>query len=40
MRRLSAAKVPDGNATTRYARLRDPFGHVWAFNAPVAAAKG
>lgn len=20
----------------RYARLRDPFGHVWAFNAPLA----
>ncbi|MNW16660.1 Glyoxalase-like domain protein [compost metagenome] len=20
----------------RYARIRDPFGHVWAFNAPVA----
>lgn len=21
----------------RYGRLRDPFGHVWAFNAPLAA---
>lgn len=20
----------------RYARIQDPFGHVWAFNAPVA----
>ncbi|MNT82941.1 Glyoxalase-like domain protein [compost metagenome] len=20
----------------RYARIKDPFGHVWAFNAPVA----
>ena len=20
----------------RYGRLRDPFGHVWAFNAPLA----
>jgi PhnB protein len=20
---------------TRYAKLRDPFGHVWAFNAPL-----
>jgi PhnB protein len=23
---------------TRYGRLRDPFGHVWAFNAPLSAA--
>ena len=23
---------------TRYGRLRDPFGHVWAFNAPLKAA--
>jgi len=22
----------------RYGRLRDPFGHVWAFNAPLASA--
>lgn len=22
----------------RYARIRDPFGHVWAFNAPLAKA--
>ena len=21
----------------RYARLRDPFGHIWAFNAPLSA---
>jgi PhnB protein len=20
----------------RYARIRDPFGHVWSFNAPLA----
>jgi PhnB protein len=22
----------------RYGRVRDPFGHVWAFNAPLAQA--
>ena len=23
---------------SRYARLRDPFGHIWAFNAPLPKA--
>jgi len=25
---------------SRYAKLRDPFGHVWAFNAPLSKAEG
>ncbi|MEW6641387.1 MAG: VOC family protein [Pseudomonadota bacterium] len=25
---------------SRYARIRDPFGHVWAFNAPLPKAAG
>ncbi len=24
----------------RYARIRDPFGHIWAFNAPLGAQAG
>lgn len=38
----AVGSMPPGDVFwgARYARIRDPFGHVWAFNAPLAASSG